>query len=68
MPIINLKCKKCKETFDSDVGKVTHPTKIGGYPVFEKDVVCSNCGRLKLKEVELTELGQSQMTESYLQE
>ncbi len=32
-------------------------------PQFEREIVCPNCGKLTLDDVELTEFGQSQLTE-----
>lgn len=67
MAIISFKCKKCQGYFFSDVGKITFPplNKTGERPLFEKAITCPNCGKLTFEreEVELTELGQSQLTE-----
>lgn len=68
MAIINFKCEKCQNFFSSDVGKIIFPTKINERPIFEKEIICSNCGKLTLDEVELTELGQSQLTELWFSE
>lgn len=61
MAIINFKCKKCREKFNYDVGEISFaPLKvdIDARPRFEREIVCENCGKLTLDEVELTELGQ----------
>ncbi|MCK4326432.1 hypothetical protein KAW55_06720 [bacterium] len=43
--------------------KVTFPPPIHGMrPKFENDLECGQCGKLTIDEVELTELGQTQMT------
>ncbi|MDI6603038.1 MAG: hypothetical protein QME57_02895 [Patescibacteria group bacterium] len=67
MATISFKCKKCQNYFISDVGKITFLllNKTGERPVFKKDILCLNCGKLTFEkeEVELTELGQSQLTE-----
>ncbi len=36
---------------------------MGQRPEFEKDVICEKCVVLTLDDVELTELGQTQLTE-----
>jgi transcription elongation factor Elf1 len=61
--IINFDCKKCRQEFDCDVGKITVDKK-SMRPLFEKDIVCPRCGKRSIDEVLLTELGQSQMTEA----
>lgn len=62
MAIINFQCKRCDKEFDCDVGKINFEL-VDGRPQFEHEIVCPNCGKLTLDEVELTELGQSQLTE-----
>ncbi|MFQ5685343.1 MAG: hypothetical protein ACE5GV_01655 [Candidatus Scalindua sp.] len=62
MTSLNFDCKKCKNTFDSNVGKISFTTE-EMRPVFEKDIVCPKCGTLSMDDVMLTELGQSQITE-----
>jgi hypothetical protein len=42
------------------VGKISFPIE-ENRPRFEKDIVCSGCGILTMDEVELTELGQTQL-------
>ncbi len=67
MAIINFKCKKCQNLFFCDVGEITFPplNRSGGRPFFEKAIVCPDCGELTFDkdEVELTEFGQSQLTD-----
>jgi len=65
MAELNLKCKKCRKTFDCDLGKITFPPDLE-HPKFEKEIVCPKCGILSINQVELTELGQSQLTEIHL--
>lgn len=60
-------CKKCREHFDCEVGKITFPIK-SRRPHFEKSIVCSKCGVLSMDEVELTELGQTQLAAVYMAE
>ena len=62
MSVINFKCKKCRRVFDGEVGNVTFSAD-SPRPIFEREIVCPRCGRLTMDEVELTELGQTQMTE-----
>ncbi len=62
MAIINFKCKRCDEVFDFDVGTINFEL-VNERPQFEHEIECPNCGGLTLDEVELTELGQSQLTE-----
>jgi len=65
--IINFKCVKCGEEFDFDVGRITFPPATPDMrPKFEKEIVCKNCGILSMDDVELTELGQGQLTELFL--
>jgi len=66
MAIINFKCKRCGKEFDFEVGKVRFTDNVDDMVYFEKEICCAKCGVLKLNEVELTELGQSQMTQLYL--
>jgi len=60
---INFQCKKCKKTFDSEVGKIGF-NETTFRPDFEKPIHCPQCGVRTINEVFLTELGQSQMTEA----
>jgi rubredoxin len=60
---INFKCKKCKKEFDCEMGKIGINTSTMR-PEFEKDIICPRCGKLRIKDVLLTEIGQSQMTEA----
>jgi hypothetical protein len=55
--------------FNGDIGRITFPEDLcsGQRPAFEKDVVCEKCGVLTLDEVELTELGQTQLTEIHFE-
>ena len=62
MSVINFKCTGCRHIFDGDVGKITFSSE-SPRPIFEKEIVCPRCGTLTMDEVELTELGQTQMTE-----
>jgi hypothetical protein len=61
--LINFKCKKCKKTFDCDVGTVSvnHRTY---RPKFTQKIICPRCGERTIDGVLLTELGQSQLTEA----
>lgn len=65
MAIINFKCKRCGLMFFSDVGKINFEL-VDGRPQFENQIRCHECGLLTLDKVELTELGQSQLTELHL--
>ncbi len=66
MSIINFKCKKCGSEFDFEVGKVRFTDNIDDMVHFEREICCVKCGILRGNEVELTELGQSQLTRLYL--
>ncbi len=66
MPFINFKCKECKRVFDFEVGKISFEL-VEGRPQFENQIKCPHCGPLTLDEVELTEVGQTELTEIYLQ-
>ena len=67
MPIINFICKKCEVEFDFDVGRISFEF-VDWRPQFERKITCPNCGILTLDEVELTEIGQSQLTYLYMRE
>jgi hypothetical protein len=60
---MKVKYQKCGTLFDCDVGTVTLP-ETSGKPNFEKEIICPKCGKLSMDEVFLTELGQSQLTET----
>jgi len=65
MTKLNFVCKKCGEEFESDVGKISSP--VGEErPHFEKNIVCPRCGSLSMDETELTELGQTRLTEVFM--
>ncbi len=67
MSELHFECKKCRNHFDGDVGRITFPEDIdkGKRPELEKEIRCPSCGILTLDEVELTELGQTQLTEIF---
>ncbi len=67
MTELNFKCKKCRRYFDSNVGKISFPIN-SDRPRFEKDIRCPKCGVLSMDEVELTELGQTQLGVVYMAE
>ncbi|HJH28284.1 MAG TPA: hypothetical protein C5S51_01095 [Methanosarcinaceae archaeon] len=62
LAILNLKCKKCGTAFDFNVGKVTFGNKLS----FENSVSCIKCGLVEIDDLELTELGQTQVAELFL--
>ena len=62
--ILNFKCKKCKTVFDYDVGEVTFPSS-QKTPSFERDIHCSKCGIRSIDQIELTELGQTLLSEIF---
>jgi len=64
MTELNFKCKKCKRYFDCNIGKISFPPK-EERPSFEKNIICPECGIRTMDEVELTELGQTQLGEIY---
>src|SRR3989338_1200684 len=64
MALINFQCKKCRTEFDCETGRIT----FGNILDFEDDIICPKCGKLNKDEVELTELGQTQIGEIYLSE
>ena len=64
MPIIKFECKKCKEIFDCETGKIT----FGNILDFEKDIICPNCGKLTKEEILLTEYGQTQIGQLYFKD
>jgi DNA-directed RNA polymerase subunit RPC12/RpoP len=62
---INFQCRKCGRIFDCDIGTVAL-SEDSERPVFEKSIVCPNCGQRSMDGVFLTELGQGQLTEATL--
>lgn len=60
---LNFECKTCHAHFDSDVGKITFDEDP---PKFEKKPFCKNCGERSVDEVYLTEVGQGQLTELFM--
>ena len=67
MTELNFICKKCRREFECDVGKISFPIE-ESQPRFEKEIVCSRCGILIMDEVELTELGQTQLGAAFMAE
>lgn len=63
--LINFECKKCHHVFDCDVGSVSMIAD-SDRPDFEKKLLCPTCGEVKIDDVHLTELRQSQLTEATL--
>ena len=61
MTTINFKCEKCNHNFIFETGKITFGKKLS----FEKEINCPKCGIREMKEIELTELGQTQIAELY---
>ena len=59
--VINFKCKKCRQEFDRELGKIGINQQTMR-PDFEKPIICPRCGERNLDEVLLTELDQGQMT------
>ena len=51
--IINFKCNKCKDEFDCEIGKVTFPDNVDEKLNFEKEIICPNCGVIKVGDAEL---------------
>ena len=60
---INFQCKKCRQDFDCEMGKIGI-NELTMRPDFEKPIVCPRCGERSMDEVTLTEFGQGQMTEA----
>lgn len=67
MAVINFRCKRCWDYFDFDVGSISFEL-VDERPQFENQIKCECCGILTLDEVELTELGQSQLSEIFFRE
>jgi len=67
MTELNFLCRKCREEFDCNVGKISFP--VGeNRPRFEMNIVRPRCGVLTMDEVELTELGQTQLGAVFMAE
>ncbi len=67
MTKLNFLCTKCRKEFDCDVGKISFPIE-ENRPRFEKGIVCPKCGVLTMDDVELTELGQTQLGAVFMAE
>jgi len=66
---IEFQCKRCKRIFSCDVGRISFPSMApGSRPQFERDIHCDRCGVLTMDEVELTEWGQTQLSELYFRD
>lgn len=69
MAEIEFKCKRCKRIFSYDVGRIAFPSMApGSRPQFEKNILCNGCGVLTMDEVELTEWGQTQLSELHFRD
>ncbi|MCK4348428.1 MAG: hypothetical protein KAW47_07410 [Thermoplasmatales archaeon] len=66
MTELNFVCKNCRKNFDCNVGKSTFPIE-SERPHFEKNIICPTCGNLSIDDVELTELGQTQLSSVFIQ-
>lgn len=60
---LNFECRKCHHYFDSDVGQITFDENP---PRLEKKPFCPNCGERTIQEVYLTEIGQGQLTQIFM--
>ncbi len=60
---INFECNKCSSIFNTDVGEIKMNEKTFR-PEFEKPISCPKCGIRTIDEIQLTELGQSQLTQA----
>jgi len=64
MAVTNVRCKKCDACFDFEVGKIWFGERLE----FEHMIRCVYCGVLTLNDVELTELGQTQVSALFFNE
>jgi hypothetical protein len=62
---VNFQCKKCTQSFDCNIGNIQF-TPSTGNPIFEKSVLCPTCGKLDKGDYILTEIGQSELTELFI--
>jgi hypothetical protein len=60
--IISFECRSCHARFDSEVGAVTFTPN----PHFAVSPSCPRCGPRQNDQVWLTEAGQTQLTDAYL--
>lgn len=51
--------------FNCDVGDITFPQN-ENHPRFEKNIICPRCGVRSMNDIELTELGQTQLSEVFM--
>jgi len=64
MADINFKCKKCDKEFDCETGKIQFGDRLS----FEKKIMYPKCGVMDIEDLELTEIGQTQVSELYFSE
>ena len=63
--IINFRCERCKDEFDFKVGKVKFLMP-DVKPLFQNQVTCPACGKLREGQYTLTETGQTNLTEIFM--
>ena len=64
---LSIECKKCKSEFDANVGAISFDdSDVGPKPSFEKNPECNKCGELTINDIYLTEMGQGQLTEIWM--
>jgi hypothetical protein len=60
--MISFECKSCRAEFDSEVGAITFTPN----PLFAIPPSCPHCGPRENDQVLLTEVGQTQLTDAYM--
>ena len=65
--LLNVECKTCHREFDADVGEITFIEENNvPAPIFSKKPCCPKCGERTKQQIYLTELGQSQLTDVWM--
>ena len=63
----HVECKKCKAEFDANVGLISFDdSDFDTKPTFEKNPNCARCGESTVDDISLTEVGQGQLTQIWM--
>ena len=64
---LNVECKKCKAELDANVDLISFDeSDLDSKPTFDKNPECDKCGKLTVNDIYLTEVGQGQLTQIWM--